>query len=148
MKNALLILLLLAGAPAAAQTRQRFVTTRGREFVAPDGKPLLLKGINLGNWLVPEGYMFKFKATNSPRMIETMINQLVGEDEARRFWKSYRDNYITRDDIEFLKKAGFNSIRVPFNYRLFVSSDDPQKLEGPGYELLERVVGWCKQEGV
>jgi hypothetical protein len=37
------------------------VTTRGREFVAPDGRPLFLKGINLGNWLLPEGYMFKFK---------------------------------------------------------------------------------------
>jgi aryl-phospho-beta-D-glucosidase BglC (GH1 family) len=131
-----------------ATAHAQFITTRGKQIVTPDGKPLLLKGINLGNWLVPEGYMFKFKTTNSPRMIETMLNQLIGEDEARHFWKTYRDNYITRDDIEFIKKAGFNSVRVPFNYRLFVSSDDPQKLEGPGYELLDRVVGWCKQEGV
>ena len=126
----------------------QFVTTSGKEIITPDGKPLLLRGINLGNWLVPEGYMFKFKATNSPRLIETMINQLIGEDEARRFWKSYRDNYITSDDIEFISKAGFNSVRVPFNYRLFVSADDQQKLEGPGYELLERVVNWCKQKHI
>ena len=76
--------------------------------------------MNLGNWLVPEGYMFKFKTANSPRLIETVINQLVGEDEARRFWKTYRDNYITREDIHLLKKLGFNSVRIPFNYRLFV----------------------------
>jgi endoglucanase len=128
--------------------QSRFVTVRGKEFVAPDGKPLLLKGINLGNWLLPEGYMFKFKSANSPRLIQTVMNELVGEDEARRFWKQYRDNYITRDDIRFIKQAGFNSIRVPFNYRLFVSEAEPQKLEGPGYELLDRVVDWSGREGL
>ena len=127
-------------------THAQFVSTRGKQFITPDGKPLLLRGTNLGNWLLPEGYMFKFKSANSPRLIETVINQLVGEDEARRFWNSYRDNYITRDDIHFLKQSGFNSVRVPFNYRLFVSKDDPQRLEGVGYELLDRVVRWCKEE--
>src|SRR5438105_5151359 len=92
---------------SCAQTN--FVTTRGRDFIGLDHKTLLLRGINLGNWLLPEGYMFKFKSANSPRLIEGMINQLVGEDEARRFWKVYRDNYITDEDIKFIKQSGFNS---------------------------------------
>src|SRR6476620_6902479 len=122
MTNSLLNLLivLLLSSPIAAQNK--FVSTRGQQFIRPDGKPLLLKGINLGNWLLPEGYMFKFKSANSPRLIETVINQLVGEDEARRFWKNYRDDYITREDIHLIKKLGFNSVRVPFSYRLFVSA--------------------------
>ena len=130
------------------QSQSKFVTVRGKEFIAPDGKPLPLKGINLGNWLLPEGYMFKFKTANSPRLIKTLINQLVGEDEGKRFWKEYRDNYITIDDIRFIRQSGLNSVRVPFNYRLFVSEGEPQTLDGPGYELLDRVVGWCKQEGL
>src|SRR5262245_4215591 len=129
-------------------TYAQFVTTRGKQFITPDGKPLLLKGINLGNWLLPEGYMFKFKSANSPRLIYTVINQLVGEDEGNRFWREYRDNYITLDDIRFIKQSGLNSIRVPFSYRLFVSEGDPQTLDGPGYEMLDRVVAWCKQEGL
>jgi aryl-phospho-beta-D-glucosidase BglC (GH1 family) len=92
--------------------------------------------------------MFKFKLANSPRLIETLLNQLVGEDEARRFWKTYRDRYITADDIAFIRKAGFNSIRVPFNYRLFVAADDPSRLDGPGYELLDRVVRWSREAGL
>jgi endoglucanase len=139
-------LVLLLSTSVNCQTN--FVTTKGKQFITPDNKPLLLRGINLGNWLLPEGYMFKFKSANSPRLIETVINQLVGEDDARRFWKSYRDNYITREDIYLLKKLGFNSVRVPFNYRLFVSADDPAKLDGDGYQLLDRVVKWCKQEGL
>src|SRR4030081_169433 len=90
----LLAIILLSLAPSLASGQSRFVTTRGKYLVSPNGKPLLLKGINLGNWLLPEGYMFKFKTTNSPRLIQTAINQLIGEDEARRFWKTYHDNYI------------------------------------------------------
>ncbi|HEY8204189.1 MAG TPA: glycoside hydrolase family 5 protein [Pyrinomonadaceae bacterium] len=126
----------------------RFVATKGKELVSPEGKPLLLRGINLGNWLLPEGYMFKFKTTNSPRLIQTAISELVGEDEARQFWKTYRDNYITRADIHFLQQSGFNSVRVPFSYRLFVSDATVPGLEGPGYELLDRVIDWCRREGV
>jgi hypothetical protein len=142
------VLLLLFIVPSAVNAREKFVTVRGREFVAPDGRVLSLKGINLGNWLLPEGYMFKFKSANSPRRIEAVLNQLVGETEARRFWKTYLDNYVTADDIRFIKQAGFNSVRVPFNYRLFVTEDEPRKLEGIGYEMLDRVVGWCKKEGL
>ncbi|HKQ53284.1 MAG TPA: glycoside hydrolase family 5 protein [Pyrinomonadaceae bacterium] len=141
------ILLLTTCAPTL-RAQSRFVTTRGKQFVAPNGCPLFLKGINLGNWLLPEGYMFKFKTASSPRLIEQVVNQLVGPDGARKFWRAYRDRYITLEDIRFIKRAGFNSVRVPFNYRLFVSGDDPPRLEGPGYELLDRVVGWCRHEGL
>jgi endoglucanase len=140
------IILLLLAAPISSQGQSRFVTTRGKDLISADGKPLLLKGINLGNWLLPEGYMFKFKTTNSPRRIETMINELVGEDEGRRFWKTYHQNYITQEDIKFIKQSGFNSVRVPFSYRLFVSDTVPPTLEGEGYRLLDDVVRWCKQE--
>ena len=144
----MLAIVLLSLAPSVAGGQTRFVTTRGKEFVSPDGKPLLLKGINLGNWLLPEGYMFKFKATNSPRLIQAAISELVGEDKARQFWKTYRDNYIAREDIHFIKQSGFNSVRIPFSFRLFVSDGTVPRLEGPGYELLDRVVDWCRSEGV
>src|SRR5438874_10258337 len=141
----LLVILLASLTSLVANGQTRFVSTRVKEFVSPDGKPLLLRGINLGNWLLPEGYMFKFKTTNSPRLIQAAISELVGEDEARQFWKTYRDNYITQADIRFIKQSGFNSVRVPFSYRLFVSDS---RLEGPGYELLDRVVDWCRREGL
>lgn len=141
----ILILILLT---VIADANSKFVSTKGRDFIAPDGKPLHLKGIGLGNWLLPEGYMFEFKKAGSPIQIYAMTNQLIGESESRKFWKAFRENYITEKDIHFIKQAGFNSIRIPFNYRLFVSEDDPNKLEGVGYKLIERVVNWCKNEGL
>ena len=38
-------------------------------LVAPDGSTLHIKGISLGNWLMPEGYMFKFEVAKAPRQI-------------------------------------------------------------------------------
>ena len=49
------------GLPFISHGQSKFVTRRGKEFISPNGNPLLLRGINLGNWLLPEGYMFKFK---------------------------------------------------------------------------------------
>jgi endoglucanase len=143
-----IILLLNLAASTLSNGQSRFVTTQGKDLVSADGKPLLLKGVNLGNWLLPEGYMFKFKTANSPRLIQTVINELVGEDEGRQFWNTYRETYVTREDIRFIKQAGFNSVRVPFNYRLFVSDITPAKLAGEGYRHLDDVVAWCRQENL
>jgi len=147
-RASVLLAVMFLGLCAAGDARSKFVATRGKELVAPDGRPLILRGIGLGNWLLPEGYMFKFKSANSPRLIQVVVNQLVGEDEARRFWKTYRDTYVTEEDIRFIKQSGFNSVRVPFDYRLFVTDDEPRRLEGIGYELLDRVVGWSRKEGL
>ena len=35
---------------------QSFLHTQGKEIVTTEEKPFVIKGINLGNWLVPEGY--------------------------------------------------------------------------------------------
>jgi hypothetical protein len=101
------------------------VTARGKEIIAPDGKLLRLRGIGMGNWLVQEGYMFKLEGGlyESPHEIHNLVSALVGADEARAFWAKFYDNYVTKDDIDFLEKAGFNSIRVPFNYKLVTPED-------------------------
>lgn len=131
---------------AFAQTG-KFFSTKGKDIIGPDGKPFLLRGTNLGNWLVPEGYMFKLKKVNSPRLINQALEELIGPEEARIFWKKFQDNYITQADIKFLKSTGMNSIRIPFNYKLF-TSEDYMGMNNPnrGFELLDRVLGWCKQE--
>lgn len=123
----------------------RFVSIKGKNYLDPEGKPLFLKGINLGNWLVPEGYMFKFKNATSPMMIQEVISQLLGPEEAKKFWTKYQDSYITRKDIEFIKGTGLNSIRIPFDYRVLLESENPLVFNRRGFELLDRVISWCRE---
>ncbi|MBK8175676.1 MAG: glycoside hydrolase family 5 protein [Rhodospirillales bacterium] len=125
-----------------------FVSVKGRALIAPDGQPLRIKGINLANWLVPEGYLFDFEGARSARAITMILNQLMGDLETRRFWRRFRDSYVTRDDIQFIKDSGFNAVRIPFSYRLFVGSGLPPALEGVGYRLLDQVIGWCREAGL
>lgn len=129
--------------------QQQFFDVRGKEIIAPDGKVFLMKGTNLGNWLVPEGYMFKFDKAVSPRLIQDVMAELIGPDKANAFWKKYLQNYITRADIHYLKTSGVNSVRIPFHYKLFT---DEKYLGGSGeqrgFALLDSAVNWCRQEGL
>jgi aryl-phospho-beta-D-glucosidase BglC (GH1 family) len=123
-----------------------FFSSKGKEIVDLNGNPILIKGINLGNWLVPEGYFIKFKEINSPTRIYNFFNVLLGPSEAKKFWQQYYNVYITKDDIKLIKKLGFNSVRVPFHYALFVNCEN--KLEGIGYNLLDNLINWCKEENI
>jgi endoglucanase len=142
--------LVLAAVPLRADERERrFVHAQGREIVGPDGAPLRLKGIGLGNWLLPEGYMFLFhKGATSPRQIQELFAELVGPDEARDFWAKFRDAWVTRDDIRFLKRVGFDSVRVPFNYRLLTPEDQPGTWLAEGFARLDDAVAWSRAEGL
>jgi len=148
MRNAVAVIVLLLCAGALPAQEKGFVTVRGQTFIGADGAPLLLKGVNLGNWLVPEGYMFKFKSTSSPRLIAQAFTELLGPDGAREFWKTYRSRYITRGDIRQIRSLGFNSIRVPFNFRVLTPEDRPGVWLEDGFALLDSVVGWSKDEGI
>jgi aryl-phospho-beta-D-glucosidase BglC (GH1 family) len=148
IKIAIFLLLTVFSNALMAQTNS-FISVRGKEIIGPNQKPFLIRGTNLGNWLVPEGYMFKFKSISSPRLINEALVELIGPEEAKLFWRKYQDTYITEGDIHFLKLAGVNSIRIPFNYRLFTYENYcGQNNPNRGFELLDRVIGWCKKEGL
>jgi endoglucanase len=130
---------LAAPAFAQAPAASSFVHANGPQLMTPDGHSLLLKGINLGNWLEPEGYMFLFEhGPQSTTEIEALIEELAGPDAAARFWKEWRENYITREDIDFIRRAGMNSVRIPLHYKFFLNSDE-------GFPLLDRVIAWCRE---
>jgi len=135
---------LALAAPALAESR--LVRTEGKDFIAPDGSVLHIKGINFGNWLMPEGYMFKFEVAKSPRQIYGAFDRLLGPERARAFWTEYRERYIGEDDIRFIKSVGFNTVRIPLHWDLFMTRDGA--MSGPGWALLDRVLGWVKAAGL
>ncbi|MCP5364238.1 MAG: glycoside hydrolase family 5 protein [Hyphomicrobiales bacterium] len=132
--------------PTAPQTR--YVFRQGTQFIAPDGHPVRLKGINLGNWLLPEGYMFKFDPSVTPLTIYNIVQQLIGGQDAQDFWQRFRALYVGRNDISFIKRAGFNSIRVPFDYRFFANETKKQPIFAQGYELLDKIIEWSGEAGL
>jgi endoglucanase len=133
----LLFLTLLSHANA------QYAHTDHKQIVDAAGKPLLLRAINLGNWLVPEGYMWLFQGgPQSPTEIRALVFELLGPEGSAAFWQKYRENYVTREDIAFLHRAGFNALRVPLHYSLFESDD------AEGFKLLDRLISWSRAENL
>lgn len=129
--------------------REAFVRVDGQNLVAPDGSRLFIRGTNLGNWLNPEGYMFGFQRSTSPRLINEMFCELAGDDFTASFWKTFKDNYITRADIEFIAAQGANTVRVPFHYKLFTDEDYMGlSSEQDGFARIDSVVDWCADNGM
>ncbi|MCU0838534.1 MAG: glycoside hydrolase family 5 protein [Rhodospirillales bacterium] len=148
---AILVLLtfLLGSATLAAGD---FIGVRGKRFVTADGRPFAIRGINLGNWLVPEGYMFKLPTANAPRKLYAATERLLGADDSAAFWRTFRDRYITPDDIRFIASLGFTVVRVPITHRLFMSEGPPPAFApvfaGEGWARLDDLVDWCRDAGL
>ena len=156
MKKSVLFLFLLslffickASSIKEQSNKNLFLGIKNQHVITPHGKPFLIQGINLGNWLNPEGYMFLFKDVSSYRLIDQAFREMVGSDFTDQFWKAFKDNYITREDIAYIKQTGMNSIRLPFHYKSFTEEDYMGlKSNQDGFARIDSVIKWCKEEGL
>ena len=136
-----LVLFLVQGFSA-----QSFLHTRGKDIVDETGKKILLRGVGLGNWMLPEGYMWKFgNGGDRPRKIEKIVEDCIGHEKADKFWKSFRENYITEADIKRIAELGYNSVRPALNSRLFLTEGDNNIFVDEGFTLLDNLISWCKK---
>src|SRR6476661_545654 len=146
MRLLLAVWIVVLSLASSALAESRLVRIEGKNFIAPDGSTLAIKGISIGNWLMPEGYMFKFEVAKAPRQIYAAFERLLGAERAKTFWAEYRDRYIAQDDIRFIKSVGFNTVRIPLHWDLLMTPDGA--MTGPGWALLDRVLGWVRAAGL
>ncbi len=123
-----------------------FVHASGDSIVDADGNVVLKRGMGLGGWLVPEGYMLHVPGFGSPTAIRAMIVDLVGESLADSFYQAYHDNYVTREDILQLGAWGFDHIRMPFHYKMFSPYRDVW--DEWGFQVTDSLLAWCAEAGM
>ncbi len=110
------------------------------------GEEVVLRGVGFGNWLLPEGYMWQFHgAWDRPRRIEEAIRTLCGSGYAARFWRTFRDTYVARRDIELVAEMGFNSVRIPINARILLREEPGLQFDEEGFALIDRCLDWCEE---
>ena len=87
-KFLVLVVVLLAW---AGRGNAQFAHTEHKQIVDASGKPLLVRATNLGNWMVPEGYMWLFQGgPQSPGEIRALVLELLGPEASAAFWKKWR----------------------------------------------------------
>jgi endoglucanase len=125
-----------------------FVHAEDGRLVDGLGRPLLMRGVGLGNWLLPEGYMWRFprEGPQSAREIEALIADLVGVDAAAEFWRGFRERFIGEADVQQIAADGFDHVRLPLNARLLI--DEAGDLHPEGLAPIDRLIAWCRRHGL
>jgi hypothetical protein len=73
MRYPILLVVLLLAATVAGQ----FCRASGKKILDINGREFFIKGIGIGNWLNPEGYMLGLDKVSSFRTIDTAFSELL-----------------------------------------------------------------------
>jgi endoglucanase len=147
--NLFLGFLFAFAAPFSKGAEVEFLHTRGQDIVTEKGEKVLLRGVGLGNWMLPEGYMWKFgNPVDRPRRIEKLVSDLIGTEKAQHFWTEFRQNYVSESDIQRVAQLGYNSIRPALNSRLFLKETGELDIRSEGFQLLDNLVKWSRANGI
>ena len=128
-----------------------YFSVAGTEILDANGQPVVIKGMGLGGWLLPEGYMLHISTrnqpTDGPTGIRNQMIELIGERGTDEFFELFREKYVQEKDIAKMREWGFDHVRLPFHYRLFYDPD-LDTWEEDGFELLDTFLEWCRRHDV
>lgn len=105
------------------------------------GNRVELRGVDLGGWLLWEGWIFGGGYTGESAMMSRLAS-LIGAPAAQQFHTDVQNVMIQEADIADIAKLGFNVVRVPFNYRLLEDPTAPGVYKASGWAILDNLVHW------
>jgi endoglucanase len=154
--TALSLSLLLCAWSADAETAPRPpalapLHANSAAIVDDHGRPVVLRGCNLGNWLLNELWMMDMRGPDEPKdhwQIEELLQQRFGAEEKERLLTLYRENWIKPRDFDIIKSWGFNVVRLPFYYDLLEDDAAPGQLRPDAFKWLDRAVNMATQAGI
>lgn len=131
----------------------------GKTLYDDTDSPISLRGVNVGNWLVPEGWMGVIdidgqnddvdgeKLTYKKMMTALKNNENHFSDEQiSSLLDVYYSNWFTELDVKFIKESGFNCIRLPFGY--FNVADENGDILPDGFKWIDKCLEWCQKYGI
>jgi len=123
--------------------------TNGTEWQNQEGQKVDLRGINLGNWLGMEMWMFGSDAPIGDGIedqcrLESKLEERFGAEEKDGVIKSHRDSWIKESDWDQMKAAGFNLIRVPFLFDLIEDPNNPYTIKTDAWHYLDQAIAAAK----
>ncbi|MEO6225501.1 MAG: cellulase family glycosylhydrolase [Sphingomicrobium sp.] len=142
----LAIAALLLSSPALAQPVPGFLSTRGSEIVDAQGDPVILRGMGLGGWMLQEGYMLKLGELGQQHVVHRRLAELVGQASVDQFEQAWLDHHMTKADMDALGRWGFNSVRLPMHYNLFLDANAPtgtERWNEDGFRRVDALLRWA-----
>jgi endoglucanase len=114
------MIVLITSFVAQSQTMLR---ANGSQIVDANNNEVVLRGMGLGGWLLMEGYMLQVNGGYGQWQIKRdMYLQGASPAEIETFFTNWRNSHTTSADMAYMKSLGFNSVRLPMHYELFLTS--------------------------
>ncbi len=108
-------------------------------------RPVFLRGVNLGGWLMPEAY-FMHAPNRGHRFFRARVVKALGEEVYQEIEKAFRDHFIVEEDFQRIAALGLNHIRLPFHYELLEPS--PFVYSSSGFKYLDKAIAWAGKHGL
>ena len=115
------------------------LSVKDASIINSEGRKIFLRGINLGGWLMMEGYILHGRNI-AEKIFKSEFKKRYGQKELDNFTNLYRNNFIKESDFKNISSLGFNCIRLPFNYRLMENEI--------GIKILKEAVNQCKKYNI
>lgn len=112
------------------------LTIKDTSIINSEGRQVFLHGVNLGGWLMMEGYILHGRNI-AERIFKREFKKRWGRKELSGFTELYRNNFIQESDFKNISSSGLNCIRLPFNYRLLEEKN--------GLKILKNAVTSCEK---
>lgn len=121
-----------------------------------NNKKIVLRGVNLGGWLVQESWMCTVNGADKAWANLDSINALEArftKKQVQKLFDTYQDNWITVTDLDNLEAMHVNCVRVPFWYRNFMNADGTwitgsNLATNPGIKKLDWIIKECGKRGI
>ena len=151
MRNFLTIFFFLATNLIYSQN----LSTLGPYLKDDNSNNVILRGINLGGWMLQEPYLFQFTgAADSQHEFKEKLVEFIGQENTDNFYNAWYESFITQGDVDSLASHGYNSIRLPMHYNLFTLpiQDEPVSGENTwidlGFSMVDNLLDWCESNNM
>ncbi|NCS72246.1 MAG: glycoside hydrolase family 5 protein [Candidatus Magasanikbacteria bacterium] len=115
----------------------------GNTYVGNTGELLTLTGMNVGQWLSLEGYLWEvgehtrqtYREHLSDRDIRERLATVLSSTNMSvdTFMDEYRTRFFTQEDVAYVKSLGITVLRIPFSEKDIDTS----------IPYMDQVLSWC-----
>jgi len=125
--------------------------TDGVKWVNAENETVILKGTNLGNWLLHEFWMMN-QSSNTVATdqctLEATFDDRFGFEERERLLDMFRDNWIAERDWDILESYGLNTIRLPFVWNVIEDENNPMTLRADAWQYIDYAIEQAQARGM
>lgn len=136
-------------------TSDKLLKAEGSKLVDQKGNEVVLKGVNLGGYLVTEQWMSAVSWADGDykdhKSITETFEKRFSKETTVELWEYFRENFFNDLDFQNCQDMGMNVIRLPFTYM----SVDPtysnvRKIEGEefNFSILDSFVSKASEYGM